>query len=72
MGEILQSACPDFFWIHDGVAIFLDANGKVTGVGSELPNGPPIPEELTQCVMNALGGLSFPCLGGYAVCPPMN
>jgi hypothetical protein len=69
MNQILQAACPELFWSYDGVAIFLDAGGKVVSIGSEAPGGPPIPQDIVSCIMKALEGLAFPCLGGYAVCP---
>jgi hypothetical protein len=45
------------------VAIVIDATGKVTGV-----KGASSTQE-EQCILQALSGLTFPCLAGYQLCP---
>jgi len=44
--------------------VVLDASGKVVAVTAD-----PSAQAVADCVMNALAGLTFPCLAGFEVCP---
>jgi len=67
--EVLVGACPDWFaWEEGSFAIVLDATGEAVGMTPVSP-GTPVPADLEDCVLGALSGLTFPCLGGYTICP---
>ena len=63
-----MDACPEM-WNYSNLAVLIDPTGKVVGITSEYPEGPPIPADLEACILKAFEGLAFPCLGGYAICP---
>ena len=68
MAARLHDACPEELWYYPGVAVLIDPSGQVAGV-TTAHSSEPLDPEIESCVLNALAGLTFPCLAGYTVCP---
>jgi radical SAM superfamily enzyme YgiQ (UPF0313 family) len=65
MAQAIYDACaPLLNGSNAQFDVVLDANGTVIAVTAD-----PSAQAVADCVMNALAGLTFPCLAGFEVCP---
>jgi anaerobic magnesium-protoporphyrin IX monomethyl ester cyclase len=59
--------CVNIMYYQSSLHVVLDPAGNVVAVGQ--PDGGTIPQDVIDCVRNALSGLTFACLASSEVCP---